>query len=98
MRTSLVAYGVSARIEVLPTGIPADRFRLGDGNAFRSRQGFKLDQPLLLFVGRAAHEKNIGFLLQMMLKLRTLRPDALLLIAGEGPASTAPRMCSCFRL
>jgi 1,2-diacylglycerol 3-alpha-glucosyltransferase len=91
MRTALVAYGVSARIEVLPTGIPAERFRLGDGSAFRSRHGFKLDQPLLLFVGRAAHEKNIGFLLQMMLNLRTLRPDALLLIAGEGPAAASLR-------
>ena len=42
----------------------------GDGNAFRRRHGFRLGQPLLLFVGRAAHEKNIGFLLEMLLELR----------------------------
>ena len=60
-----------------PTGLPAERFQAGDGSAFRRRHGLDLQQPLLLFVGRAAHEKNIGFLLEMMLELRKLRPDAL---------------------
>ena len=44
-----------------------------------------------MFVGRAAHEKNIGFLLEMMMELRSLRPDALLLIAGCGPAAHSLR-------
>jgi len=44
-----------------------------------------------LFVGRAAHEKIIGFLIEIMQELRRLRPDALLLIAGEGPAEGALR-------
>jgi 1,2-diacylglycerol 3-alpha-glucosyltransferase len=91
MKQALLAYGVTKRIEVLPTGLPAERFRAGDGEAFRRRHGFELGQPLLLFVGRAAHEKNIGFLIEMMLELRRLRPDALLLIAGEGPAEHALR-------
>jgi 1,2-diacylglycerol 3-alpha-glucosyltransferase len=91
MQQALVAYGVSARIDILPTGLPAERFQTGDGSAFRRRHGFKQGQPLLLFVGRAAHEKNIGFLLEMMLVLRGLRPDALLLIAGEGPAALSLR-------
>jgi len=91
MKEALQAYGISKRIEILPTGLPAERFEPGDGNAFRRRHGFDLQQPLLLFVGRAAHEKNIGFLLEMMLELRALRPDALLLIAGEGPAEQSLR-------
>jgi glycosyltransferase involved in cell wall biosynthesis len=33
-----------------------------------------------------AHEKNIGFLLESFLEVRRSRPDALLVIAGEGPA------------
>jgi glycosyltransferase involved in cell wall biosynthesis len=33
-----------------------------------------------------AHEKNIAFLLEALLKTRQMRPDVLLLIAGEGPA------------
>jgi 1,2-diacylglycerol 3-alpha-glucosyltransferase len=41
---------------------------------------------LLLYVGRVAFEKNIGFLLRMFVKLRAARPDAMFVIAGEGPA------------
>jgi 1,2-diacylglycerol 3-alpha-glucosyltransferase len=91
MRQALLAYGINTRIDILPTGLPADRFQAGDGLAFRRRHGLALDRPLLLFVGRTAHEKNIGFLLEMMLELRSLRPDALLLIAGEGPAAASLR-------
>jgi glycosyltransferase involved in cell wall biosynthesis len=91
MHDALLAYGVHKRIEILPTGLPAERFRQGDGAAFRQRHGIAADRPVLLFVGRAAHEKNIGFLLEMMLELRGMRPDALLLVAGEGPAAPALR-------
>jgi glycosyltransferase involved in cell wall biosynthesis len=91
MQQALLAYGIHRHIEILPTGLPAERFQAGDGGAFRRRHGLKQDQPLLLFVGRAAHEKNIGFLLEMMLELRKQRPDALLLIAGEGPAAHSLR-------
>jgi glycosyltransferase involved in cell wall biosynthesis len=91
MQAALRTYGIKSRVEVLPTGLPAERFQAGDGSAFRRRHGLDLQQPLLLFVGRAAHEKNIGFLLEMMLELHRLRPDALLLIAGEGPAEGSLR-------
>jgi 1,2-diacylglycerol 3-alpha-glucosyltransferase len=87
MRDALLHYGINTRIEVLPTGLPAERFRAGDGGAFRRRHDLAAGRPLLLFVGRAAHEKNIGFLFEMMLELKTLGSDALLLIAGEGPAA-----------
>jgi glycosyltransferase involved in cell wall biosynthesis len=46
---------------------------------------------VLLFVGRVAHEKNIGFLLEMFQHVRGAHPDTLLVIAGEGPASDALR-------
>jgi 1,2-diacylglycerol 3-alpha-glucosyltransferase len=48
--------------------------------------GIALDRPLLLYVGRVAHEKNIEFLLHSFVVLRRSRPDAMLAIAGEGPA------------
>jgi 1,2-diacylglycerol 3-alpha-glucosyltransferase len=87
MHDALRAYGVDRRIEILPTGLPQERFEPGDGVAFRARHDIDPDRPVLLFVGRAAHEKNIGFLLEMLVLLRQRRPDVLLLIAGEGPAS-----------
>jgi 1,2-diacylglycerol 3-alpha-glucosyltransferase len=91
MKAALLDYGIDTHIEVLPTGLPAERFQAGDGAAFRRRHNLNAEQPLLLFVGRAAHEKNIGFLIEMMMELRGMRPDAMLLIAGEGPADDSLR-------
>src|SRR5271170_1067556 len=91
MKAALLDYGIDTHIEVLPTGLPAERFQAGDGAAFRLRHNLAAEQPLLLFVGRAAHEKNIAFLIEMMIELREMRPDAMLLIAGEGPADGSLR-------
>lgn len=87
MHDALRAYGVDRRIEILPTGLPQERFEAGNGAAFRARHNIDAGRPVLLFVGRAAHEKNIGFLLEMLARLRQRRADVLLLIAGEGPAA-----------
>jgi glycosyltransferase involved in cell wall biosynthesis len=86
MREALLAYGVKTPIEVLPTGLPAESLVRGDGARFRQRFGLHASRPLLLYVGRVAFEKNIDFLLRMFVKLRAQRPDALFVIAGEGPA------------
>jgi glycosyltransferase involved in cell wall biosynthesis len=86
MRDALRAYGVTTPIEVLPTGLPAESFVQGDGARFRKAFDLPPDRPLLLYVGRVAFEKNIDFLLRMFARLRARRPDALFVIAGEGPA------------
>lgn len=86
MQQRLAAYEVSAPLHVLPTGIPTAQFASGDGAAFRYRHGILSNRPMALFVGRVAHEKNIGFLLEALVHARRLRPDILLVVAGEGPA------------
>jgi glycosyltransferase involved in cell wall biosynthesis len=86
MRDALVAYGVRTPIDVLPTGLPASSFAPGDGARFRRQFDLPPDRPLLLYVGRVAHEKNIDFLMRMFRRLSARRPDALFVIAGEGPA------------
>jgi glycosyltransferase involved in cell wall biosynthesis len=86
MRDALLAYGVKSPIEVLPTGLPAESFVRGDGAGFRRKFGLPAKTPLLVYVGRVAYEKNIDFLLRMFAKLQARRPDALFVIAGEGPA------------
>jgi 1,2-diacylglycerol 3-alpha-glucosyltransferase len=86
MRDALQAYGVTTPIEVLPTGLGAESFVRGDGARFRQQFDLPADRPLLLYVGRVAFEKNIDFLLRMFVKLLTRRPEALFVIAGEGPA------------
>ena len=86
MRALLTDYGVTTRIQVIPTGLPADRYLPGDGARFRAGFEIPTNRPLLLYVGRVAHEKNIEFLLHAFVALRRTRQDAMLVIAGEGPA------------
>lgn len=99
MRDTLIEYGVKAPLHVLPTGIPVDQFASGDGRRFRARHAIPQEQPLALYVGRVAHEKNIDFLLRAMTQALWRRPDLLLVIAGEGPAlSSLQRLVSELRL
>lgn len=82
----LRGYGVERPIEVIPTGVDEHFFRPGDGARFRREHGIAADRPTLVHVGRMAHEKNIDFLLHALARVRESLPDALLVLAGEGPA------------
>jgi glycosyltransferase involved in cell wall biosynthesis len=82
----LKAYGITTPTEVIPTGMEAGRFVPGDRPGFRRDHAIPQDRPVLLFVGRVAHEKNIEFLLKAVDAVRHTVADVLLVIAGEGPA------------
>ena len=82
----LKSYGVTTHAEVIPTGIEPASFMLGDGVAFRNKYSIPQNRPVLLFVGRVAHEKNIGFLLHVLNLVKNGIPEVLFVIAGEGPA------------
>jgi glycosyltransferase involved in cell wall biosynthesis len=82
----LLRYGVTRPIEAIPTGLNLDEFAGGDGAGFRARYGIALDRPVMLLVGRVAHEKNIGFLLSVLAAVVRSVPTVLFVIAGEGPA------------
>ena len=91
MRAVLTDYGVTTPIHVVPTGLAADRFRPGNGAAFRASAGIAPQRPLVTYIGRVAHEKNIGFLVRTFAEVLRSVPAALLVIAGEGPAREALR-------
>ncbi len=82
-------YGVKVKAEVIPTGLQAHSFAPADGDAFRTKHGIALKRHVLLYVGRVAFEKNISFLLDMVVELRKQKPGVLLIIAGEGPAEAS---------
>ena len=86
MANALRAYGVCAPINILPTGLPDSAFKQGERALFRNKFGIDEKRPMALYVGRVAHEKNIDFLIHMLVDLRLRVPDVLLVIAGEGPA------------
>jgi len=86
IRVMLQSYGIRKSLEVIGTGLPEDRYRQGDGLRFRQEYGIDSNRPMLLFVGRVAHEKNIDFLLYVLKTVRLQFPDVILVLAGEGPA------------
>lgn len=84
-------YGIEKPAEVVATGLDDSSFANVDGDHFRLSHDIPLTQPMLLFVGRVAHEKNIEFLLHMHVKVIKKHPEALLVITGEGPAEESIR-------
>ena len=86
MQRVLQDYGIATTMEVIATGIEPASFVLGDRVAFREKYGIAQERPMLLFVGRVAHEKNIDFLIQVVNQVRKEVADVLFVIAGEGPA------------
>jgi glycosyltransferase involved in cell wall biosynthesis len=91
MADTLQSYGVSAPLHVIPTGLPDSQFLRGSGARFRQHWGIAPTRRIALFVGRAAFEKNIDFLLEVTAIARRKQPHLMLVIAGEGPALPALR-------
>ena len=86
MEKVLIAYDVDRPLHVIPTGLDKSRFEGGDGDQFRIRNDITLNRPVLCHVGRSAYEKNIDFLLDVLILVKNKLPDILLVLAGEGPA------------
>lgn len=86
MRNTLMTYGVKTPMHIIPTGLNFTQFCTPAQSDFRGQLGIAAGQPLLLFVGRVALEKNIEFLLTMLPFVLKETPNAVLVIAGEGPA------------
>jgi len=90
MQESLARYGVTTPMAVIPTGLALEAFtRPRDPGDFRARYDLPDNARLLLYVGRAAAEKNIGFLIEMLPRVLAEYPDTRLVITGEGPAQEA---------
>jgi len=75
-----------ARIESVPTGIDAGRFRPGERNASRARFGLPQDRTLVGIVATLRSWKGHAYLLEAMTRL----PDHVdLVIVGDGPQRAA---------
>jgi len=74
------------RAELLPNAIELARYRrpAGERREMRHALGVPEGAPLLLHVGRLSAAKNHTLLLDSFAALRARRPDAALLLAGEG--------------
>ncbi|TAM61018.1 glycosyltransferase family 4 protein, partial [bacterium] len=83
IESQLRAVGVTTRIEVIPSGIPLERFTAARSTPQgRARLGGNGPGLRLLTVSRLAREKNLEVLLAMLARL----PDGTTLaLAGDGP-------------
>ena len=79
--------GHAERIVVLPNVVDGDRFAPRSDGAredLARSLGLSAGASVLLSVGRLEHEKGFDRLLDLLLPVFQRRPDAVLLIAGEG--------------
>jgi glycosyltransferase involved in cell wall biosynthesis len=86
MRDVLVQYGVTQPTKIIPTGVEEIYLNWQGPGKFRATHDIPEDRPMLVHIGRVAHEKNIDFLFQVLARVRKSIPDVLMVIAGEGPA------------
>ncbi len=75
----------SGAVRFLPNGIDTGRFRFRAEGRERMRSRMGLEGRFVLgYMGRLSDEKNPMFLLEVLRSILPLRPDACLLLVGEG--------------
>ncbi|HET7526996.1 MAG TPA: glycosyltransferase family 1 protein [Burkholderiaceae bacterium] len=85
LRNELLAQGFE-RVEVLGRGVDSRLFspqRRDD--VLRLRWGAGRDNPVLLYVGRLASEKNVPLALEAFAAVRARVPQARMVVVGDGP-------------
>lgn len=88
VRTQLTELGLDGdRLAVMPHGVDVGRFRPDPLVRHETRRLLGLDpsQPAVLCVSHLRAGKGLEFLLQAMCDVVTERPNAVLLLAGDGP-------------
>ncbi|QBO36656.1 glycosyltransferase family 4 protein [Periweissella cryptocerci] len=84
---TMLEYGVTAPVRVIPTGVNVhSEVTTEDVAQLRTQFGFETDTPVALSLGRLAFEKNIEDTINAFSKIVDTIPAAKLLIAGDGPA------------
>ncbi len=78
--------GVGTSIEVIPTGVDAQRMAQGNGSAIRERMKIPLGVQVIGHTGRLAPEKNLQFLAEAVTEFIDCHPKTHFLVVGEGPS------------
>ena len=91
LRDELEALGF-ASLEVVSRGVDVGRFDPAlRSTALRQTWGVDEDEPVVLYVGRLAAEKNLGLLVRSFRAIEQEHPRARLLLVGDGPQREALR-------
>jgi len=76
--------GTRIQIHPLPTAADVELFRPQSKEAVRSMLDLPLETPVYIYVGRLTAVKGVPLILRAFQIVRQTRPEALLLIAGDG--------------
>jgi glycosyltransferase involved in cell wall biosynthesis len=93
----IASYDIQPPIAVIPNGINPEEFHMEPAEREAAAARFAAKVPgldgkrVLLYAGRLAKEKNIDFLLEVMLRVRESCPETVLVIAGRGPHDASLR-------
>lgn len=89
-------FGKHADFCVLPNAVDVASFAPDAATRSRTRAelGISSDQLLVGHIGRFAEQKNHSKLLEVFCAVLELRPDAVLVLAGEGPLLEQTRLLS----
>jgi glycosyltransferase involved in cell wall biosynthesis len=80
--------GISAPMDIIPTGVDFKNFSRGDKVQFRHKWKIPQDALVIGYVGRLTPEKNLRFLADVMARFVKETPQAHCLIVGQGPLLT----------
>jgi 1,2-diacylglycerol 3-alpha-glucosyltransferase len=86
MLKTLEQYGYRGPVTLMPNPVEVQRFQNVNARQVRQAFGIPCASPLVLFLGRLAHEKNLELLLDAVRLTLPSLPDVRLLIVGDGPA------------
>ena len=70
------------RISYLPNGVDTERFRKGDGEAFRDAHGLPKDAFVLMCLSRIDTQKNQALLVEAFARFSSNTPEARLVLVG----------------
>lgn len=74
------------RVVMIRNGVDLERFRYSPSVRAKLREELGMGDKLVVgHVGRFAYQKNHDYLIDVFRALRSVRPDAVLLLIGEGP-------------
>ncbi len=88
-KSMLQGYGIKREINVIPTGLNLDRFKIENVNkseVSRLKSEYDLvDKLTILYVGRIAKEKSIDLVIEGFSKIDQSKIPSRLVIVGAGP-------------
>lgn len=83
------AVAAPERFEVIPLGRDLEPFRRGAPGRLRAELGLPADAPLVGAVGRLVPIKDVPLLVRAFARVAARRPDAHLVLVGDGPERPA---------